>query len=284
MSLSARTENEPFSAQAAPSSHRIEPGQRVVLAEIDPNQQGDFEDKEAGKEALKRQRERIQALQERLYAEGKQSLLVVLQATDTGGKDGTISHVFGGVNPQGCRVWPFKQPTEEELAHDFLWRIHKKAPRRGMITVFNRSHYEDVLVARVKRLVPEHVWRARYDHINHWEWLLAQNGTSILKFFLHISKEEQKERLQARLDDPAKHWKFNTGDLKDRALWDDYQAAFEEAISHCSTEYAPWYVIPANRKWYRNAVIARIVADTLEAMNPQYPPAEEGLDTITIPD
>lgn len=266
------------------AQYRVEPGTQVHLAEIDPNDTGAWDSKKAGKKALKRERERIIALQERLYAESKQSLLVVLQATDTGGKDGTIKNVFRGVNPQGCHVASFKQPTPEELAHDYLWRIHKQTPAKGKIGIFNRSHYEDVLVVRVKNIVPEAVWRERYQQINNFEQILALANTTILKFYLHISKDEQRERFQARLDDPEKHWKFSTGDLKDRELWDDYQIAFQDALTHCSTPYAPWYIIPANKKWYRNIVIARIIADTLEAMNPQFPPAEEGLDKIVIPE
>ena len=223
-------------------------------------------------------------LQERLYAEHKRSLLVVLQAMDTGGKDGTITHIFDGVNPQGCRVWPFKVPTPEELAHDFLWRYHNKTPERGMINIFNRSHYEDVLVVRVHNLVPESVWKERYSVICDFERMLSLNDTVILKFYLHISKDEQKQRLQARLDTPDKQWKFQSGDLAERALWDQYMAAYQDAINKCSTDYAPWYVVPANKKWYRNLVIARAITDTLEAMNPQYPPPEKELDKIVIPD
>jgi PPK2 family polyphosphate:nucleotide phosphotransferase len=265
-------------------SYRVQPGSDVKLSAIDPGDTGDVAGKDEGKALLKVERKRIVDLQERLFAERKQSLLVILQATDTGGKDGTIKDVFKGVNQQGCRVWPFKEPTDEELAHDFLWRYHQKTPRDGMITIFNRSHYEDVLVVRVKDLVPKEEWSQRYDAINDFERRLAENGTRILKFYLHISKEEQKERLQARLDNPDKHWKFSVGDLEDRKLWDDYQKAFEDAISTCSTSEAPWYVIPSNHKWYRNLAIARIVAGTLEEMNPQFPPPETDLSDVTIPD
>jgi len=203
---------------------------------------------------------------------------------DTGGKDGTISHVFEGVNPQGCQVWPFKVPTPEELDHDFLWRHHTKTPGRGMMTIFNRSHYENVLVVRVHQLIPEQIWKARYDQINDFEQLLAANNTTILKFYLHISKDEQKRRLESRLQNPDKRWKFAIGDLKERELWDDYMKAYEDAINKCSTNYAPWYVLPANKKWYRNLVVARTIADTLESMNPQFPQPEEGLENVTIPD
>jgi PPK2 family polyphosphate:nucleotide phosphotransferase len=265
-------------------SYRVEPGKRVRLVEIDPDDTGSYEQKGDAKDDLHGLRDRLGDLQERLYAEQKQSLLVVLQAMDTGGKDGAIKGVFRGVNPQGCQVWPFKVPTEEELAHDFLWRIHAKAPRKGQITIFNRSHYEDVVVVRVKSLVPEDVWRARYDRINEFERLLAGAGTRVIKFYLHISRDEQKSRLQARLDNPDKHWKFAVGDLAERERWDDYMAAYEDAINQCSTEYAPWYVVPANKKWYRNVVIARAIVDTLEGMNPQFPEPEGNLEGIVIPD
>lgn len=265
------------------AKYRVQPGTRVHLANTDPDDAGKW-NKDKAKKAVDKERARIEEWQEKLYAESKQSLLIVLQATDTGGKDGTIEAVFEGVNPQGCNVASFKAPSSEELSHDFLWRIHKQAPAKGMITIFNRSHYEDVLVVRVKELVPEVVWRERYQTINDFERLLWLNGTRILKFYLHISKAEQKERLQARLDDPTKHWKFNAADLTERQLWDQYQAAFEDAISFCSTPYAPWYVIPANKKWYRNVVVSRIIADTLEAMNPQFPPSLPDLKDIVIPD
>jgi PPK2 family polyphosphate:nucleotide phosphotransferase len=203
---------------------------------------------------------------------------------DTGGKDGTIKGVFQGVNPQGCQVWSFKAPSNEEAAHDFLWRYHQKAPPKGMIHIFNRSHYEDVLIVRVKDLVPEAVWRPRYEAINQFEYALTADGVTVLKFFLHISRDEQKRRLESRLQDPDKRWKFSSNDLKERAYWDDYQAAFEDAVNECSTAYAPWYVVPANRKWYRNLVVARTIADTLEAMDPKFPAAEKGLEKVSVPD
>ncbi len=275
--------------------YRIDQGERLKLVEpaaqpsfklvqIDPNESEQYRSKDDVKEELKLQRERIAELQARLYAEHKQSLLIVLQAMDTGGKDGTIRGVFQGVNPQGCQVWSFKAPSSEELEHDFLWRYHIKAPPRGMITIFNRSHYEDVLIVRVKNIVGEDVWRHRYAMINEFEHMLTLNQTTVLKFFLYISKDEQKRRLESRLQDPTKHWKFSSNDLKERAYWEKYHVAFEDAINNCSTPYAPWYVIPANKKWYRNLVIARTIADTLTAMNPQFPPAEEGLDQIAVPD
>jgi PPK2 family polyphosphate:nucleotide phosphotransferase len=264
--------------------YRVEPGKKLKLSQVDPDQSEHYTSKEDVRKELKKQRLRIRDLQDRLFAEHKQSLLIVLQAIDTGGKDGTIRNVFEGVNPAGCQVWSFKVPSMEESAHDFLWRYHLKTPERGMTAIFNRSHYEDVLVVRVKDLVPEAVWRPRYRMINDFEYILTMNSTTVLKFYLHISKDEQKRRLESRLRDPSKHWKFASGDLQDRALWDKYQAAFEDAINKCSTDYAPWYVVPANKKWYRDLVVARTIADTLGAMNPQYPPGEPGLDKIVVLD
>ncbi|WP_019903782.1 polyphosphate kinase 2 family protein [Methylobacterium sp. 77] len=261
----------------------VQPGEAVDLGAIDADSDGGL-DKEAAKEALVVEHGRIQELQERLYAEHRRSLLVVFQAIDTGGKDGTIRSVFEGVNPQGCRVWSFKVPSAEERDHDFLWRYHAKAPGRGMIGVFNRSHYEDVLVVRVKSLEPEGVWRPRYDLINDFERMLTLSGVTVLKFFLHISKEEQKERLEARIADPEKHWKFDAADLVERESWDAYQTAFTDALSRCSTSHAPWHVVPANRKWYRNLLVARTIANTLEAMDPRYPDAQPGIAELTVPD
>jgi PPK2 family polyphosphate:nucleotide phosphotransferase len=260
----------------------VRPGTRVDLHAIDPAEKGQFKGKKQAKNALKQLREDLVKLQERFYAWDKRSLLLVLQATDTGGKDGTIEHVMHGTNPQGVEVTSFKVPTAEEMAHDYLWRVHKAVPARRMIGIFNRSHYEDVLVVRVHNLVPEAIWRQRYEEINAFEKLLANNGTTILKFYLHISKEEQARRLQARLDDPDKRWKFSKGDLKERLLWDDYRAAYTDALSLCSTSYAPWYVIPANHKWYRNYVIANILVETLRQLDPQFPESEEGLDDLVV--
>lgn len=264
--------------------YRVKPGEPISLADIDPDTTEHYRRKDDVEKELKKQCDRLQELQERLYAENQRSLLVVLQAMDTGGKDGTIRHVFSGINPQGCRVWSFKTPSAEEASHDFLWRYHQRTPQRGMITIFNRSHYEDVLIVRVKNLVSEEIWRKRYHVINEFESMLTLSNITVIKFFLHISKDEQKERLESRLKDPDKHWKFSKNDIKERLLWDDYQVAFEDAINNCSTQHAPWYVVPANKKWYRNLIVARTIADTLEAMNPQYPPAEEGLEGIVIPD
>jgi PPK2 family polyphosphate:nucleotide phosphotransferase len=252
------------------------------LAEVATREDGGW-DKADGKDEVARQRKRIVTQQRRLWAESRQSLLIVLQATDSGGKDSTVRRVFKGVNPQGVRVTGFKRPTEEELAHDFLWRVHKVTPEHGQIAIFNRSHYEDVLVARVHELVPAETWRGRFDHINAFEALLASSGTRLLKFFLHISREEQKERLDRRLDRPDKHWKWESGDLEDRARWDDFQDAYAEALARTSTDHAPWYVVPADRKWYRDLVVARTVADALEAMDPQWPQPESGLDEVVVP-
>lgn len=262
---------------------RVDGSRKVRLEQCDPDDTGALRDKRDAQVLFKTERDRIIRFQERLYAERAQTLLVVFQAIDTGGKDGTIRNVFKGVNPQGCRVWSFGVPSEEEAAHDALWRYHYRTPGKGMIGIFNRSHYEEVLVVRVKQLVDKPVWKRRYDEINDFERLLANHRTRILKFFLNISRDEQGERLQARLDDPEKHWKFAAGDLADRALWDDYGAAFEDAINNCASLRAPWFIVPANRKWYRNLVVARTIADAIEDMNPQHPPEEPGLDDIVIP-
>jgi PPK2 family polyphosphate:nucleotide phosphotransferase len=264
--------------------YRVKPGKPITLADIDPDTSEHYQKKKHVQEELDYQRQRLQQLQERLYAENQRSLLIVLQAMDTGGKDGTIKNVFSGVNPQGCQVWSFKTPSTEEANHDFLWRYHQRTPQRGMISIFNRSHYEDVLIVRVKNLVPEEIWQERYHVINQFENMLTLSKITVIKFFLHISKDEQKRRLESRLENPDKRWKFSSNDIKERHLWDDYQIAFEDAINNCSTKHAPWYVVPANKKWYRNLVIARTIADTMEAMNPQYPAAEESLKNIVIPD
>ncbi len=264
--------------------YRVEPGEPARLADRDPDETEHFRKKKETTDDLQAARKRIGELQARLYAEHRRSVLIVLQAMDTGGKDGTIKGVFQGVNPQGCQVWSFKAPSVEERDHDFLWRYHQRVPPAGMIHIFNRSHYEDVLVVRVKSLVPEAVWRGRYDVINNFEHQLAESGVTLVKFFLHISRDEQRQRLQSRLDTPDKRWKFSSNDLAERAYWDDYQAAFDEALTRCSTPHAPWYVVPANQKWYRNLVVARTIADTLDAMDPQYPVAEQGLDQVVIPE
>ena len=216
----------------------------------------------------------------KLYAENDRALLIVLQGMDTAGKDGTIRHIMRCVNAQATEVIPFKKPSSEELDHDFLWRVHKKVPAHGNIGIFNRSHYEDVLVVRVHDLVPKREWQSRYQRINEFEKLVTDSGVTILKFFLHISKEEQRERLQARLDNPKKRWKFSKADLEKRALWDNYQAAYVDALTKCNTRHAPWHIVCADRKWHRNLVIGRIVLKTLEKMEPQFPPSEDDLDGI----
>jgi PPK2 family polyphosphate:nucleotide phosphotransferase len=264
--------------------YRVEPGQRVHLAGLDAGSTAAFDGgkKEAERVALPTLNERLEELQEMLWAEHRHKVLVVLQGMDTSGKDGTIRHVFEGVNPLGVRVAVFKAPTEVELAHNFLWRVHPMVPGRGEIAIFNRSHYEDVLAVRVRRLAPEEVWQPRYRQIAEFERLLAETGTTILKFFLHIDRDEQKKRLQARLDDPAKRWKFRKGDLADRALWDDYRAAYEDALEKTSTEHAPWYIVPANKKWYRNLVVATILVETLERLGMSTPEPEEDLTGVVI--
>jgi PPK2 family polyphosphate:nucleotide phosphotransferase len=272
---------EPAPAPAT-SSYRVDPDAPVSLAELDTSETEGFGSKKDVKDELAELRDKISDLQARLYAEGRRSLLVVLQAMDTGGKDGAIKDVFRGVNPQGCQVWSFKSPSSEELSHDFLWRYHQKAPPRGMITIFNRSHYEDVLVVRVKDIVPETVWRPRYEAIRDFEETLSREGVVVLKFFLHISKDEQKRRLEARLRKPEKHWKFSSADLAERARWESYQVAFQDAINATSTAGAPWYVVPSDHKWFRNLVIARTIAATLEQMDPQFPPSEAGLESIVV--
>jgi len=264
-------------------AYKVKPGQKIDLKKANPGDDAIFKgNKKQGKKQLRTLNVELETMQEMLYAENKHKLLVILQGTDTSGKDGVIRHVFEGVNPQGVSVASFKVPTDEELSHDYLWRVHKQVPGKGEIVIFNRSHYEDVLVVRVHSLVPASVWKKRYEQINDFEKMLADEGTSILKFFLHIDKKEQAERLQARLDDPNKQWKFNKGDLKERKLWDDYQSAFSDMLEKTSTEWAPWYIIPSNRKWYRNLVIANIMVNTLKSLNIKYPQSEESLDGITI--
>ncbi|ADR37448.1 Polyphosphate:AMP phosphotransferase [Oceanithermus profundus DSM 14977] len=254
------------------SRYRVPPGSGFDPEAWPTREDDDFAGgKKEAKKELARLAVRLGELQARLYAEGRQALLIVLQGMDTAGKDGTIRHVFRAVNPQGVRVTSFKKPTALELAHDYLWRVHRHAPARGEIGIFNRSHYEDVLVVRVHELVPPEVWGRRYDHINAFERLLADEGTRIVKFFLHISKDEQKRRLEARLENPRKHWKFNPADLSERARWGDYAAAYAEALSRTSSDRAPWYAVPADRKWQRNRIVAQVLVDALEAMDPRFP-------------
>jgi PPK2 family polyphosphate:nucleotide phosphotransferase len=251
---------------------KVEPGSRVKLKSIDPSFHGKWESPEHAKAELDSNLARITGLQRKLYADRRHSLLVVLQGIDGAGKDGTCWHVISAMDPQGVRVQGFKQPTAEERDHDFLWRVHPHAPGRGQVAIFNRSHYEDVLVVRVHKLVPKDVWKPRYDFINEWEKLLAvENNTTILKFFLYISKEEQLSRFKERLEDPARQWKISESDYSERDLWDDYIAAFEAALSECSTKHAPWFVIPANHKWFRNFAVSQIIADALDAMKVKLP-------------
>jgi PPK2 family polyphosphate:nucleotide phosphotransferase len=260
---------------------RVRPGRRLDLAKLDPAATHGWT-KEAAAAELPTGLERLTDLQDRLWAEGKHKVLVVLQGIDAAGKDGTLRHVMGAFNPQGCPVSAFKVPSAEELAHDYLWRVHRRAPGKGEIGVFNRSHYEDVLVVRVHEIVPKAAWSRRYDQINAFEKLLADEGTTIVKFFLYIDRDEQRERFQARLDDPTKRWKFRLGDLEERRLWDDYIAAYEDALSRCSTDQAPWYVIPSNKKWFRNLAVSDILADTLDDLDPRYPEPTEDLTGVVI--
>jgi PPK2 family polyphosphate:nucleotide phosphotransferase len=261
----------------------VKPDTKVNLSKIDPSDTGDFKGgKEAALVEFEKLNGKLEALQELLFAEHKHKVLIVLQAMDAGGKDGTIRRVFDSVNPAGVRVASFKAPTAEELDHDYLWRIHKQVPGKGEMVIFNRSHYEDVLVVRVHNYVPPEVWKQRFDQINEFERALAESGTTILKFYLHIDLDEQKERLQARLDDPTKRWKFRLGDLDERKLWGDYMEAFEDVLSKTSTDYAPWHIIPANRKWYRDLVISSILVEALEDLKMKFPESEENLDGVVI--
>ncbi|MDA3038402.1 MAG: polyphosphate kinase 2 family protein [Actinomycetota bacterium] len=269
-----------------PDELRVKPDHKLSLEERDPSSTpGADPSKRAEVEAASIELNlRLEELQERLWAQGKHRILVVLQAMDAGGKDATISKVFEHLNPSGVQVASFKAPSDAELAHDYLWRIHQQVPADGELVIFNRSHYEDILVVRVMDLVPEDRWRKRYRHIREFEAMLADEGVTILKFFLHISKAEQKERLEARLADPTKQWKFAVGDLEHRARWDDYMAAFEDALSETSTVDAPWFVIPADRKWYRDWAILKILVERLEALDLEYPSGSAELATVTIPD
>jgi PPK2 family polyphosphate:nucleotide phosphotransferase len=249
----------------------VKPGEKFSLADIDPSGTPDCDSKDEAAPRFDKHIDRLSVLQYLLYAEDKRAVLVVLQGIDAGGKDGTIRKVMSGLNPQGVSVTSFKAPAGEEKEHDYLWRVHKAVPRYGQIGIFNRSHYEDVLIVRVHNLVPKEVWSKRYDHINHFEEMLADSGVTILKFFLYISKDEQKERFEERLTDPSKNWKFNIADVGERKYWDEYIEAYETAIERTSKPHAPWFVIPANRKWYRNLAVAEILTQTLESLNMQYP-------------
>jgi len=248
----------------------VKPGKKLRLADHDPDDSHGFTKELADRQLIKH-RAKLDQLQELLYAGRQHALLIVLQAMDAGGKDGTIRHVMAGVNPQSCDVASFKAPTALELGHDFLWRVHKVVPIKGSIGIFNRSHYEDVLIARVHKLVPKSVWSKRYDQINDFERMLAENGVKILKFFLHISEDEQKKRFEERLADRNKRWKISPADFEERKLWDQYMVAYEAALSQCSFDWAPWYVIPANKKWFRNCAISQIIVEALESLDMEYP-------------
>jgi PPK2 family polyphosphate:nucleotide phosphotransferase len=276
--MSTRAEHLPI-----PGLLVVPPGGHVDLSAIDPKGTPGFDgDHDAGRDRLRVLRAELTAFQERFWAERKRALLIVLQALDAGGKDGSIRKVFTAFNPQGTVVTGFGVPTEEELAHDYLWRVHARVPGKGRIGIFNRSHYEDVLVVRVKELVPEAIWRERYEQINAFEAELAAAGTVMLKLFLHISFDEQRDRFQKRLDNPDKRWKFSLGDLDVRKHWDDYQAAYEDVLSRCSTEQSPWYVIPADHKWYRDLAIAEIAVAAARQLDPRFPEPDENLDDVKI--
>lgn len=258
----------------------VKPGRRVNLDKIDPDYTAGYKKKKDALAHLAKNTKRLAELQYELYSENKQSLLIVLQAMDAGGKDGTINHVLAPMNPQGCRVQGFKKPSDIELAHDFLWRIHRVAPKNGEVVIFNRSHYEDVLVTRVHDLVPKKIWSKRYEFINDFEKLLSVHNTKIVKFYLHISKQEQLERFKKRLDLPEKHWKISDSDYKERQYWNDYTKAFEDALSKCSSKYAPWFVIPANKKWFRNLAVSEILVETMESMKMKLPEPSVNIDEI----
>ncbi len=260
----------------------VKPGSEIRLSAFDPADTSLMPDKVKAKVLIQEDLEKMSELQDRFYAEHRRALLIVLQGMDTSGKDGTIKHVMKGVNPLGCSASSFKAPAGEELDHDFLWRFERVMPRFGHIGIFNRSHYEDVLIVRVHQLVPKKVWKARYDQINRFEELETELGTVILKFFLHISKEEQKKRLEARISSPNKNWKYSPKDVEERAFWDDYQAAYEDVLNKCSTKAAPWHIVPADRKWFRDWMVATAIVDKLESLKLKYPPAKTDLSHIRI--
>lgn len=264
----------------------VKPGTRVDLEKIDGSEKVLFKGKDKLDIApqFDELQDQLQELQKKLYAQNKHRVLVVMQAMDTGGKDGCIKHVFSRIDPQGIHVRSFKKPSEEEMSYDFLWRVHSKVPHKGQLVIFNRSHYEDIIAVRVKKIFPEDVWKRRQRHIVEFERMLAEEGTTIVKIFLHISKAEQKRRLEARLADPIKHWKINPDDLVDRAHWGEFMTAYEDVMSKTSTEFAPWYVVPADRKWYRNLCVARIMLDTLKKLNMEFPPISWDPKSIKIED
>ncbi len=259
----------------------VQPGKPFKLTSCDPAETYGW-DKDGAAAVLDENSRRLESLQERLWASKAGPVLIVLQGIDTAGKDGTIRHVMSAFNPQGCTVTGFDEPTAEELAHDYLWRVHRATPAKGSVAIFNRSHYEDVLVVRVHDLVPKSAWRKRYDQINDFERQLTENGTTIVKFFLNISPDEQRQRLQARIDTPDKRWKFKTGDLAERKLWDQYMAAYQVALERCSTDAAPWHIVPSDRKWFRNLAVAEVVANALEGLRLKYPPSADGIESIVV--
>ena len=261
----------------------VEPGTKVSLKKYDPDDTGPYKDEAAAKDKLRKQIDDLVRLQNLLYADGRYAVLVVLQGMDTSGKDGTIRHVMSGLSPQGVAVHAFKAPNDEERAHDFLWRVHKAVPPLSYMGIFNRSHYEDVLVVRVDGLAPKNVWKARYEQINQFEKSLVKNNLVILKFFLHISKDEQKRRLEQRLQDPQRHWKFSIKDIEERQYWPAYRKAYEAALSRCSTRWAPWHIVPANHKWYRNLYVAEMLVQALRDLNLRYPQPNIDVSKIVIP-
>jgi PPK2 family polyphosphate:nucleotide phosphotransferase len=260
----------------------IKPGKHFRLKDVDPDDTNGISDKDKAESLVKTNIKRLADFQYRLYAENRQSLLIILQGMDAAGKDGVIRHVMTGLNPQGCSVTSFKAPSQEELAHDFLWRINRATPAKGQIGIFNRSQYEDVLVVRVHNLAPKSVWSRRYDQINEFEKMLTEEGTTILKFFLYISKDEQRKRLRERLRDPAKNWKLTMSDAEERKRWKAYLDAYEDVLCRCSTSWAPWHVIPANHKWFRNLAVSTIICDALKAMDPRIPSPRADLRRIRI--
>ena len=266
-----------------PDQFRVRPGTDVKLDEWSTSSTGDYTgDKQTAPDVLAALNEQLADLQQMLYAESAHKVLIVMQGMDTSGKDGTIKHVFRTINPVGVKVANFKRPNDVELAHDYLWRIHEQTPRNGHMVIFNRSHYEDVLVVRVNELTPKQIWERRFEHIRNFEQMLVDEGTTIVKLFLHISKDEQRARLQERIDNPSKHWKFEHGDITERSHWDSYTAAYEQAISETSTKHAPWYVVPADKKWYRNLVVSQLLIDKLDALEMRYPEPEIGIENIII--
>ncbi len=264
----------------------VKPGSEINFSKFNSGEKSLFngENKSDFEPQFKVLQDQLQELQKILYAQNKHRILVVMQAMDTGGKDGCIKHVFSHIDPQGIHVRSFKKPSEEELSYDFLWRVHSKVPHRGQLVIFNRSHYEDIIAVRVKKLYPDDVWKRRQRHVIEFERMLAEEGTTIVKIFLHISKEEQKRRLETRLENPVKHWKFNPDDLADRARWDDFMAAYEDVMAKTSTSFAPWFIVPSDRKWYRNLCVARIMLDTMKKLDMKLPKIDWDPSAIKIGD